>query len=257
MSTGPMTDAELDRYARHIILRELGGPGQNALRRARVLVVGAGGLGSPVLLYLAAAGVGTLVVVDDDVVDLSNLQRQVIHTTDRLGVAKTESAAQTIAAINPHVAVESHQLRLDAAAATQLAAGCDVILDGTDNFDTRYTVNAAAAAAGVPLVAGAITQWEGQLSVYDPAGGAPCYACVFPTAPAPGLAPSCAEAGVIGALPGVVGSMMAIEAIKLITGAGRPLRGSLLIYDALWGESRQMQVVRDADCPVCRHVAAR
>lgn len=253
-TAGPMRDEELDRYARHIILREIGGPGQTALRGARVLVVGAGGLGSPVLMYLAAAGAGTLVVVDDDVVDLSNLQRQVIHITGRLGTPKTESAKAAIQAINPNVTVVEHRLRLDETSAHALMQGCDVVLDGTDNFTTRYTVNAAAVAAGVPLVAGAITQWEGQLSVFDPARGAPCYACVFPRAPAAGLAPSCAEAGVVAALPGVIGSMMAVEAIKVITGAGRPLRGTLMIHDALWGESRSMRVEHDPDCPVCGHV---
>ncbi|MCL7464453.1 HesA/MoeB/ThiF family protein [Phaeovulum sp. NW3] len=243
--------AELDRYARHIMLREIGGPGQKRLKGAKVLVVGAGGLGSPVLLYLAAAGVGTVGVIDDDVVSNSNLQRQVIHTDARIGMPKVFSAELQMKALNPYIEVRPYNRRLSEADAPALFAEYDLILDGTDNFATRYMVNAAAVAAGKPLIAGAIAQWEGQLSVYDPARGAPCFACVFPEAPAPGLAPSCAEAGVVGALPGVVGAMMATEAIKEITGAGQGLRGRLLIHDALWGESRQIAVKPRPDCAVC------
>lgn len=245
------SETELDRYARHIVLREVGGPGQKKLKEARVLVIGAGGLGSPALLYLGAAGVGTIGVVDDDVVSLSNLQRQVIHTDDRLGMPKVFSAQKALAALNPHIAVRPYNRRLDEAAAAELFAEYDLILDGTDNFDTRYMVNRAAARAGTPLVAAAITQWEGQISLYDPAHGAPCYECVFPEAPADGLAPACAEAGVIGALPGVVGSIMAMEAIKEITGAGASLRGRLLIYDALYAENRVMTVKPRSGCPIC------
>lgn len=243
--------AELDRYARHIMLREIGGPGQKRLKGAKVLVVGAGGLGSPVLLYLAAAGVGTVGVIDDDVVSNSNLQRQVIHTDARIGMPKVFSAELQMKALNPYIEVRPYNRRLCEADAPALFAEYDLILDGTDNFATRYMVNAAAVAAGKPLIAGAIAQWEGQLSVYDPARGAPCFACVFPEAPAAGLAPSCAEAGVVGALPGVVGAMMATEAIKEITGAGQGLRGRLLIHDALWGESRQIAVKPRPDCAVC------
>jgi molybdopterin/thiamine biosynthesis adenylyltransferase len=248
---GPFHPAELERYARHIILREIGGPGQMKLKNARVLVIGAGGLGSPALLYLAAAGVGTIGVVDDDVVDASNLQRQVIHTDDRLGMPKVFSAAEQMRALNPFVEVRPYNRRLTEEDAASLFAEYDLILDGTDNFDTRFMVNRAAVAADKPLIAAAITQWEGQISLYDPARGAPCYQCVFPQAPAPGLAPSCAEAGVIGALPGVVGAMMAVEAIKEIAGAGESLRGRMLFYDALYGENRQVRLKRRADCPIC------
>lgn len=248
---GPFSEAELDRYARHIVLREIGGPGQLRLKQARVLVVGAGGLGSPALLYLAAAGVGTIGVVDDDTVSNSNLQRQVIHTDDRIGMAKVFSAEIAMKALNPHVEVRPYNRRLTEAEAAALFADYDLVLDGSDNFATRYLVNAAAVATRTPLVAGAIAQWEGQISLYDPARGAPCYACIFPEEPAAGLAPSCAEAGVVGALPGVLGAMMAAEAIKDIAGAGQSLRGRMLIYDALWGESRQIALKPRPGCPVC------
>lgn len=245
------TETELDRYARHIVLREIGGPGQKALRQARVLVIGAGGLGSPVLLYLAAAGVGTIGVIDDDTVANSNLQRQVIHRDADIGLPKVQSAMAAMQAQNPSVEVRPYRRRLSAAIAQDLFADYDLILDGTDNFETRYLANATAVAQGKPLVSGALSQWEGQVSVFDPARGAPCYQCIFPQAPAPGLAPSCAEAGVLGPLPGVVGAMMAVEAIKIITGAGQVLRGEMLIYDALYGESRRIALSRRADCPVC------
>ena len=248
---GAFSDRELSRYARHIVLREIGGPGQKKLKAARVLVIGAGGLGSPVLLYLAAAGVGTIGVIDDDVVDNSNLQRQVIHTDARIGMAKVASAKAAMEAQNPDVIVRPYQRRLEAEIADELFAEYDVVLDGTDNFTTRYLSNAAAVATGKPLISGALSQWEGQLSVFHPASGAPCYQCIFPEAPAPGLAPSCAEAGVIGPLPGVIGAMMAVEVIKLVTGAGAALRGEMLIYDALYGESRKIRLKRRADCPIC------
>ncbi len=241
---------ELDRYARHIVLREIGGPGQQKLKAARVLVVGAGGLGSPALLYLAAAGVGTLGIIDDDTVSLSNLQRQVLHATESVGKLKTESAAETLARINPHVTVEPHATRLTEENAA-LIADYDLVLDGSDSFETRYLVNETCVKTGTPLIAAAMSQWEGQISLYDPGHGTPCYACVFPRAPAPGLAPSCAEAGIMGALAGVMGSMMAGEAIKHITGAGETLRGQMLIHDALYGESRKLTLKRQPDCPVC------
>ncbi|MEM9010139.1 MAG: molybdopterin-synthase adenylyltransferase MoeB [Pseudomonadota bacterium] len=246
-----LSSEELARYARHIVLREIGGPGQQRLRAAKVAVVGAGGLGSPALLYLAAAGVGTLRIVDDDNVDLSNLQRQVIHGTGDLGAPKVESAAHRVASINPHVRLETHRGRLDRGNAAALIADQDVVLDGSDSFETRHAVNEAAVAAGVPLVSGSLSQWEGQVSVYYPARGGPCYACLFSEAPAAGLAPSCAEAGIMGALAGVIGSMMAGEAIKLITGAGQPLIGRLHIHDALWGEHRTIATKRQASCGVC------
>jgi len=243
--------AELDRYARHIVLRELGGPGQKKLKQARVLVIGAGGLGSPVLMYLAAAGVGTIGVIDDDVVENANLQRQVIHRDGDIGKPKVFSAQAAMVAQNPNVDVRPYHRRLTQEIAGDLFAEYDVILDGTDNFDTRYLVNRIAVTQGKPLISGALSQWEGQVSVFDPARGAPCYRCIFPEAPAPGLAPSCAEAGVVGPLPGVVGSMMAVEAVKVITGAGEALRGEMLIYDALYGETRKIRMSRRDDCPVC------
>ncbi|PWJ16166.1 HesA/MoeB/ThiF family protein [Jannaschia seohaensis] len=250
-SSGPFTPVELERYARHIVLREIGGPGQRKLKAAKVLVVGAGGLGSPALLYLGAAGIGTIGVIDDDVVDLSNLQRQIIHTDDRTGQPKVFSAQAALAALNPHVTVRPYHRRLTPEIAEDLFSDYDLILDGSDSFATREIVNRAAVATGKPVVAGAITQWEGQITIYDPAGGAPCLACLFPEAPAPGLAPSCAEAGVVGALPGIVGSAMAMEAIKEITGAGTPLRGALLTWDGLDADARRIKVARRADCPVC------
>ena len=254
MAGEPFTAAELDRYARHILLREIGGPGQRRLKDARVLVVGAGGLGSPSLLYLAAAGVGVIHVVDDDLVDASNLQRQVIHAEDRVGQAKVTSAAQAMLALNPHIEVVPHRRRLDEAAATELFPGCDLILDGSDNFDTRYLVNAAAVAAGRPLIAAAITQWEGQLALYDPAKGTPCFACVFPDRPAPGMVPTCAEVGVAAPLPGILGAMMAMEAVKHITGAGETLAGRMLMIDALYAETRVIHTSRNPACPVCGHL---
>ncbi|SPH16911.1 putative adenylyltransferase/sulfurtransferase MoeZ [Defluviimonas aquaemixtae] len=253
-SGGSFSEAELDRYARHIVLREVGGPGQKRLKEAKVLVVGAGGLGSPALLYLAAAGVGTIGVIDDDEVSSSNLQRQVIHTDARIGQPKVFSAEAAMRALNPFIAVRPYNRRLAEEEAEALFADYDLILDGSDNFGTRYLVNAAAVAAKRPLISAAITQWEGQISLYDPANGAPCYACIFPDRPADGLAPACAVAGVMGALPGVVGAMMAVEAIKEITGAGETLRGRMLIYDALYGESRQIALKRSPDCRVCGKV---
>ena len=237
--TDPLSPEELERYARHIVLPEIGGPGQQKLKRARVLVIGAGGLGAPVLEYLAAAGVGTLGIVDDDTVSLSNLQRQVIHATDAVGKSKVDSAAETIARINPHAAVERHRVRLDAANAPALVSAYDLVLDGSDNFDTRYAVADTCAAAGKPLVAAAVGRFDGSLTVLKPfengPDGAPLpsYRDLFPEPPPAGLVPSCAEAGVLGALTGVMGTLQAMEAIKLITGIGEPLVGRLLLYDAL------------------------
>jgi len=250
-ASAPFSAAELDRYARHILLREIGGPGQRRLKDAKVLVVGAGGLGSPALLYLAASGVGHIGVVDPDTVEPSNLQRQVIHAEDRVGMPKVFSAERAMRALNPFIEVRPFHRALDGENAAALIAEHDLVLDGTDNFDTRELVNRVCAAEGKPLVAGAITQWEGQLSVWDPASGAPCHACVFPARPAPGMVPTCAEAGVASPLPGVIGAMMAVEAVKIITGAGEPLRGRLLIHDALFAETRVITVKRRADCPVC------
>lgn len=250
-SQGTFSEVELNRYARHIVLREVGGKGQKRLKNAKVLVIGAGGLGSPALLYLAAAGVGTIGVIDDDKVDNSNLQRQVIHPDAAIGMPKVFSAQRAIEAQNPFIQVRPYHRRLTPELAQDLFAEYDLILDGTDNFSTRYCANEAAVLAGKPLISGALSQWEGQVSVFDPAQDGPCYQCVFPEAPAAGLAPSCSEAGVIGPLPGVIGSLMAIEAIKVITGAGAPLRGQMLIYDALWGETRTIGLKKRVDCPVC------
>ncbi len=249
--TGSISSSELERNARHIVLKELGGAGQKRLKDARVLVIGAGGLGSPALQYLAAAGVGTIGVIDDDVVENSNLQRQVIHIDERIGMPKVFSAEAAMRAQNPFVEVRPYHRRLTEDIAADLFADYDLILDGTDDVDTRYLVNATAVAAQLPLVAAAISPWEGQISVYDPSRGAPCYACVFPTPPASGLAPSCAEGGVLGPLPGVIGSMMAVEAVKHLAGAGETLSGRLLMYDALHSETRIIGIKRRSDCVVC------
>ena len=246
-----LSDTEIERYARHIVLREIGGPGQAKLRAAKILSIGAGGLGSPLLLYLAAAGVGTLGVIDDDAVSLSNLQRQILHATQSVGTLKTDSARVALAQINPEISITTHPARLNAENAGATLTGYDLICDGSDNFATRHLVNETCVRLGIPLIAGAIGQWDGQLSVYAPRHGGPCYACVFPEVPAEGLAPNCAEGGVVGALPGVVGSMMAMEAIKWITGAGEPLLGRLWLYDALDAETRVMKVKRNRDCAVC------
>ena len=245
------SDTELNRYARHIVMREMGGQGQKALKEAAVLVVGAGGLGAPVLQYLAGAGVGTIGIIDDDVVDNANLQRQVIHRDADIGLPKVFSAQAAMIAQNPYVTVRPYERRLTDEIAEELISEYDLVLDGCDNFETRYLLNRTCVALGKPLISGALTQWEGQLSVFDPANNAPCYQCIFPQAPAPELAPSCAEAGVIGPLPGVVGSMMAVEAIKVITDAGASLRGEMIIYDALYGESRKITLEPRADCPIC------
>ncbi len=251
VKAGAFSDSELDRYARHILLREIGGPGQRRLKDAKVLVVGAGGLGSPALMYLAAAGVGCIGVIDDDAVEGSNLQRQIIHTDQRIGMPKVQSAEIAIKALNPFVEVRPYARRLGEEIAADLVADYDLVLDGTDNFDTRYLVNRACVAAGKPLISAAITQWEGQISLYHPASGGPCYECVFPVRPAPGMVPTCAEAGVAAPLPGVIGSMMAMEALKHLTGAGQSLAGRLLIHDALYAETRVIKLAPRADCPVC------
>lgn len=248
--SAPLTDDELDRYARHIVLRELGGMGQRKLKSAKVLVIGAGGLGSPVLEYLGAAGVGTIGVIDDDVVDVTNLQRQVIHA-DRVGMPKVFSVQKALAALNPNVIVRPYHRRLTEEIAPELIGDYDLVLDGCDDFAARALVNRTCVSRGIPLISGAITQWEGQLSLFHPASGGPCYNCIFPKEPAAGLAPSCAEGGVIGPLPGVIGTMMAVEAVKQICGIGAPLNDAMLIYDGLWGETRRIALKRTPDCPVC------
>lgn len=237
--TPPLSADEIERYARHIVLPEIGGPGQQRLKRARVLVVGAGGLGAPVLAYLAAAGVGTIGIVDDDTVSLSNLQRQVIHDTDAVGAAKTASAAAALKRLNPNVAVELHPVRLTVENASDLVGAYDLTVDGSDNFETRYLVADACETAGRPLVHAAVGRFDGSLTVLMPhetdAEGRPypSYRDLFPEPPPAGLVPSCAEAGVLGALTGVIGTLQAMETIKLISGIGEPLVGRLLLYDAL------------------------
>ena len=251
IAVGAFRAVELDRYARHILLREIGGPGQKRLRGARVLVVGAGGLGSSALMYLAASGVGVIGVIDADVIENSNLQRQIIHTDQRIGMPKVFSAEIAMKALNPFIEVRPYHRRLTEENAAALVADYDLVLDGTDNLDTRYLVNRVCVAARKTLISGAITQWEGQLSLFDSAKGTPCYECIFPVRPAPGLAPSCAEAGVAAPLPGVIGAMMAMEAIKHITGAGETLAGRLMIHDALFADCRVIALQRRADCAAC------
>ncbi|HEY2753643.1 molybdopterin-synthase adenylyltransferase MoeB [Phenylobacterium sp.] len=240
------TDVEIERYARHLVLREVGGPGQQKLKGASVLIVGAGGLGSPAALYLAAAGVGALFVADPDVVELSNLQRQVLYAEGDVGRSKAEAAADRLAALNPHIFVAGYDGAFDSSTADELAKGVDLVLDGTDNFSVRYEINAACVRHRKPLISGAIGRWTGQVGVF---GGQPCYRCLVPEIPPD--AETCVAVGVVGALAGVVGSMMALEAIKLITGAGEPLLGRLMIYDALSAETRTVRVGADPDCPVC------
>jgi molybdopterin/thiamine biosynthesis adenylyltransferase len=240
------SDEEVERYARHLVLREVGGPGQQRLKAARVLIVGAGGIGAPAALYLAAAGVGRIGLIDDDRVALSNLQRQVLFTTAEVGEAKVEAAAARLRALNPHVAVEPLPVRLTAANAPGLVEGWDVVLDGTDDFATRFAVNAACVAAGVPLVSAALGRWTGQVGVFQ---GRPCWRCLVPEIPPE--AETCAAVGVVGALTGVLGSMAALETIKLITQAGEPLTGRLLIYDGLAGTARTVRVEHDPACPTC------
>ena len=247
------TEAELHRYARHIILPEIGGTGQARLRAAKVLVVGAGGLGAPLLQYLGAAGVGTIGVIDHDTVSLSNLQRQVIHRTSDVGLAKVESARRALAEINPEVRVIAHNARLSPDNALSLLAGYDLVADGSDNFATRYLLTDACFLAKKTLVAAAILRFEGQLSTYKPHLGPPhpCYRCVFPEPPPPDAVPSCAAAGVLGAMAGTIGAWQATEVVKEILGMGESLSGKLLLYDALDARVERLTVVRRGDCPLC------
>ena len=240
------SDEEVERYARHLVLREVGGPGQQALKAARIALVGAGGLGAPAGLYLAAAGVGHLRIIDPDVVDRSNLQRQVIYSGTDLGEAKAGATARHLSDLNPNVTFDPVQVRLDAANALDLLRGFDLVLDGTDDFATRFAVNTACVAHGIPLVSGAIGRWTGQVGVF---GSRPCYQCLVPEIPPD--AETCSAVGVMGALAGVIGSMMALEAIKIITGAGQALAGRLLISAALSAEVRTVRLGADPDCPVC------
>ena len=245
-----LSHEEIARYSRHLLLPDVGMDGQRKLKAARVLCVGAGGLGSPAAMYLAAAGVGTLGLVDYDVVDISNLQRQLLHGTKDVGRPKLRSAMDRLAAINPHVTVEPHEVMLTSQNALGILRDYDIIIDGSDNFPTRYLVNDACVLLGKPDVYGAIFRFEGQASVFGAAGG-PCYRCLYPEPPPPGLVPSCAEAGVIGVLPGLIGTIQATETVKLILGAGEPLVGRLIVLDALGMTFRELKLRKDPDCPVC------
>lgn len=248
---------QLERYARHILLDEIGGGGQARLRAAKVLVVGAGGLGSPLLMYLAAAGVGTIGIVDDDVVDLSNLQRQIVHAGARIGAPKVASARETLAGLNPETIVVEHPLRLDPGNALDLCAGYDIVADGSDNFETRFALNDACYFAKRPLVSGAVLRFEGQVATFkayavsENGSHGPCYRCLFRAPPPPGAVPSCAEAGVLGAFCGVVGSLQTTEVIKEILGIGESLSGSLVLFDALGARFRKVRVGNDPECPLC------
>jgi sulfur-carrier protein adenylyltransferase/sulfurtransferase len=245
-----LTAEQRERYSRHLLVPEIGLEGQTKLLEAKVLLLGAGGLGSPTALYLAAAGVGTLGVVDDDDVDLSNLQRQVIHTTDRIGTPKVDSAEQSINAINPDVNVIKYKTRLDASSIMDIIEGYDVIVDGVDNFPTRYLLNDATVRLGIPVVSASILGFDGQLSVFKPHDG-PCYRCLYPVPPPAEMAPSCGANGVLGVLPGTMGLLQATEVVKLVTGAGEPLVGRLLLYEALGATFTELKVRRDPECPIC------
>jgi molybdopterin/thiamine biosynthesis adenylyltransferase/rhodanese-related sulfurtransferase len=245
-----LTAEQRERYSRHFLLPEIGQEGQQKLLDAKVLLLGAGGLGSPTALYLAAAGVGTIGIVDNDVVDLSNLQRQVIHTTDRVGVAKVDSAEESMKAINPDVDVVKYPERLDASNVMRIIEGYDVIVDGLDNFPTRYLINDASVRLQIPVVSASILGFDGQLSVFKPYDG-PCYRCLYPVPPPAELAPSCGANGVLGVLPGTMGLLQATEVVKLIVGAGEPLIGRLLLYEALSATFTELKVRRDPECPVC------
>jgi thiazole biosynthesis adenylyltransferase ThiF len=247
------TEEQIKRYARHIILPEVGGKGQEKLLNSKVLVIGAGGLGSPAILYLAAAGVGTIGIVDFDVVDLSNLQRQIIHNTERVGTPKVESARKTVEMLNPDVKVITYNTRISKENIMDIIKDYDVVLDGTDNFPTRFLINDACYFAGKPLVSAAMLRFEGQVSVFDFRNKekSPCYRCLFPEPPPPGLVPSCQEAGILGSIGGIMGCIQATEAIKLILGIGEPLMGKLLIMDALSMDFRKVKLRKDPNCPLC------
>jgi sulfur-carrier protein adenylyltransferase/sulfurtransferase len=245
-----LTSEQKQRYSRHLLIPEVGSDGQARLLGSKVLLIGAGGLGSPASLYLAAAGVGTIGIVDFDVVDLSNLQRQVVHTTDRVGERKVESARKTINALNPDVAVVAHEEMLVAENVERIIRGYDVILDGTDTFETRYILNDAAVAAGIPVVHASVFRFEGQLTTFIPYEG-PCYRCLYPTPPPPELAPGCSVAGVLGVVPGIMGLLQANEVLKVLLGLGETLAGRLLLFDALESTFTELKLRRDPNCPVC------
>ena len=244
------TDEQIERYSRHIMLPEVGGSGQQKMLEARVLLLGAGGLGSPAAYYLAAAGIGNLGIVDFDQVDLSNLQRQIIHSTERIGMLKTESAKKTIQALNPDVNVTLYNEKMDSSNIMNLIKDYDYVVDGSDNFPTRYLVNDACVMKNKTLIHGSIYRFEGQVTVFKPGDG-PCYRCLYPEPPPPGMVPNCQEGGVLGVLAGVIGNLQVVEVLKLILGIGKPLVGKLLIYDALNTEFRNLRLRRDANCPMC------
>lgn len=248
-----LTEEQFHRYARHLILDEVGDEGQETLLASKVLVVGAGGLGAPLLMYLAAAGVGTLGIVDDDLVDLTNLQRQVVHVTDAVGRKKTDSAKATIAALNPGIKVVTHDIRLTAENAAEIMAGYDLVADGSDNFETRYLLNDHCYRIGIPLVAAAMLRFEGQLFTFRRNDDAPtaCYRCVFPEAPPPDMVPRCEEAGILGALAGVMGSLQTTEVLKELLGLGESLAGRMLIYDSLATDFHTIKLPRDPNCALC------
>ena len=246
-----MSTEQLERYSRHFLLSQIGEKGQAKLLDSKVLLIGAGGLGSPTGLYLTAMGVGTIGIVDLDVVDMSNLQRQIVHTNDRVGTSKVESARQTLTALNPDVKIIGHEERIDRTNALEILGQYDVIVNGADNFPTRYLVNDACVFLGKPIVDASIFKFEGQATVYDSANGGPCYRCLYPEPPPPGMVPSCQDAGVLGSLCGTMGSIQATEVAKLIVGFGEPLVGKLLMYDALKSQFRVLKARRDPSCPVC------
>ncbi|MGP1674662.1 MAG: molybdopterin-synthase adenylyltransferase MoeB [Candidatus Limnocylindrales bacterium] len=249
-----LTNEQKQRYSRHLLIPEVGSAGQAKLLASKALLIGAGGLGSPAALYLAAAGVGTIGLVDFDIVDLSNLQRQIIHTTDRIGERKVESARIAINALNPEIKVVQHEEMLVAANVERIIAGYDVILDGTDTFETRYILNDAAVAAGIPVVHASVFRFEGQLTTFVPYEG-PCYRCLYPTPPPPELAPGCSVAGVLGVVPGILGMLQTNEALKILLGIGNTLAGRLVLFDALETEFTELQLRRDPNCPVCSDAA--
>lgn len=244
------TDEQIERYSRHIILPEVGGEGQSRLLESKVLLVGAGGLGSPAAFYLAAAGIGNMGIIDFDTVDLSNLQRQIIHNTERIGMLKTESAKKTISALNPDVNVTVFNEKLTSENILRLFEGYDYVLDGTDNFATRYLINDACVMTGKTNIHGSIFRFEGQVTIFKPDEG-PCYRCLYPEPPPPGMVPNCQEGGVLGVLAGVIGNLQVVETLKLILGKGETLVGSLLIYDALKTEFRKLKLKKDPQCPIC------
>lgn len=240
------------RYIRQIVLSEIGMAGQKKLKESRVLMVGCGGLGSPAALYLASAGVGTLGLIDDDLVSLDNLHRQILHRTGSVGKPKVSSASETLLEINPEVLIKTYQERLTEANTGPIIDGYDIVIDGSDNFETRYAVNASCVKKGIPFIMGSVLRFEGQMAVFDTARNSACYACVYPFPPPPEISPTCSRAGVIGPVPGIIGTLQALEAIKIIVGFGEPMTGKLLIFDGLTCRMRVLEVKKDAKCPVCQ-----